>query len=114
METKELHEISTLCSCLDDCYGECWEWANDDFSFVINDWFVPGTFRIEGFPVWYGTVGGYFDAEFIEDFRDAITPDRTDWTLRYTIEDDKFIGILSHHDGTGTITVSKHEEQDDE
>jgi len=126
METTTMYEISTECSCsiLDEatgeetestvCFGFCSDDQMEDFQFVLTDWFVPGTFRIEGFPVWYGTIGGLFDAKNPQEFLWSITPERTDWILRYNVEDDKFVGVLSHHDGTGTITVSKYEEQDDE
>ena len=75
METTTMYEISTQCSCfiLDEetgeetestvCFGYCSDDQMEDFQFVLTDWFVPGTFLIEGFPVLYGTVGGLFDAK---------------------------------------------------
>lgn len=105
METT-MYEIANTCYCEgDDCFGYCWDDARDEFSMVLDDWFVPGTFRITGFPVWYGTVGGLFDATTTNQFLCEITPERTEWILRYNIEGGKFVGFLSHHDGSGRIEV---------
>lgn len=117
METV-MYEITNTCSCVyydneeeakaaDDCFGLCWEDSVTDMEFMLIDWFDAGEFRIDGFPVWYGTIGGYFDANTVTEFIDRITPDRTDWSLRYTLEGDEFVGFLSHHDGSGKITVKK-------
>jgi hypothetical protein len=112
METTTMYEIANTCYCEgDDCFGYCWDDAIEQFSMVLDDWFVSGTFRIEGFPVWYGTIGGLFDAKNPKEFLRCVTPERTEWILRYNVEDDKFVGILSHHDGTGTITVVKVSEE---
>lgn len=116
IDTSELEGyISTECVCSEDidCYGDCWDMMLDEFFFMLDDWFVPGSFRITGFPTWYGSVSGEFDAKTVMDFLNKITPDRTEFNLRYDIDDDgNFVGFLSHHDGSGSITVTKFVEPD--
>jgi hypothetical protein len=56
--------------------------------------------------VWNGTRDGYFLARNAEELLRNITPDRTEWTLRLTVHPTHLTGVLSHHDGTGVITVT--------
>ena len=108
-------EITNLCTCsdvwgneLDCCYGWCWDDTTELFGGHLSEWFVEGTYKIDGFPTWHGPVGGFFEAKTVLDLLTAITPDRTDWTLRYEdpVAGQPFTAILSHHDGSGRITVT--------
>lgn len=92
-----------------DCFG-CWEMGQEDFDIDTKPLFdsdnFTGWWKIEGFPVWYGTTGGLFQAKNDHQLLDAITPNHTEWNLRYRIEGETLVGKLSHHDGSGTITVT--------
>lgn len=92
----------------DGCYGDCWEDTVQDFANITEHLFTENNqgFRIADFPVWNGTVDGYFSARNAEELLRAITPDRTAWTLRLTVHADHLTGVLSHHDATGVITVT--------
>lgn len=91
-----------------DCYGDCWTDAVCDFEEITKHLFTNDNqpFRIEGFPRWDGTVSGTFHARTAEKLLESITPDRTEWRLEVTVHDDHLTGVLSHHDGTGVITVT--------
>jgi hypothetical protein len=90
-----------------ECWGDCWQDQIEDFAYIVQDIIDhSNTFKIKGFPVWYGTTGGMFDAENAEELLLAITPRNTEWRLQVTGNLYHLTGILSHHDGTGTITVT--------
>lgn len=115
------------CSCLiydtdteeltvaDECYGACWEDAIEDFANITEHLFSDHNqgFRITGFPVWNGTIDGYFSARNAEELLRAITPDRTEWRLEVTVHADHLTGRLYHHDAPtgGTITVTPFSEE---
>lgn len=118
-ETETL--ITNLCTCRDEdgldvaeCEGWCWDDTVEMFDQDLDEWFTPGTFRIEGFPTWHGPVAGYFEAATPLDFLAAITPERTDWYLRYKlpVAGQPFTGIMSHHDGSGQVIVTYAPELD--
>jgi hypothetical protein len=118
MSTETLTEITNLCTCCDEdgtpyehslwCEGVCWQDATELFSSDLSEWFESGIFAIAGFPTWSGPTGGFFEAKTVLDFLTAITPDRTDWFLRYElpVAGQPFTAIVSHHDGSGRITVT--------
>lgn len=90
-----------------DCWGDCWEQQLDHFAYIVQDILDHSTtFKIKGFPTWYGTTAGIFDAENAEELLRAITPCNTEWRLQVIGNLYHLTGILSHHDGTGTITVT--------
>ena len=91
-----------------DCYGDCWTDTVCDFEVITQHLFTENNqeFRIEGFPVWYGTIDGTFHARTAEKLLESITPDRTEWRLEVTVHETHLTGRLSHHDGNGTITVT--------
>lgn len=93
-----------------DCYGNCWELQVEDFANITEHLFTDNEqgFTITGFPVWNGTVDGYFLAHNAEELLRNITPDRTAWTLRLTVHITHLTGVLSHHDAPtgGLITVT--------
>ena len=121
MSLDSLTEITNLCTCCDEdgesldyCDGWCWDDTVEMFGFDLDEWFTPGTYRIEGFPTWHGQVAGFFEATTTLDFLAAITPDRADWYLRYElpVAGQPFTAIVSHHDGSGRVTVTYAPELD--
>lgn len=98
-----------------DCYGDCWDDTVQDFTNITEHLFTDNNqqFRIEGFPVWYGTIDGTFHARTAEKLLESITPDRTEWRLEVTVHATHLTGVLSHHDGTGVITVTPFSEDDE-
>lgn len=91
-----------------ECWGDCWSEQVEDFENITQHLFTNDNqpFRIEGFPRWDGTVSGTFHARTPEKLLESITPDRTFWNLEVTVHADHLTGKLSHHDGTGVITVT--------
>lgn len=101
----------------DDCYGDCWEDQQYDFELATESLFkspnFTGSWKIQGFPVWNGTVDGMFDADTSKKLLSAITPNNTEWILRYEIIGETLTGVLSHHDAPtgGRITVTMIREE---
>ena len=98
-----------------ECYGYCWDDQVEDFTNCVNEFLdIAGTteFRIEGFPLWYGTIDGVFEARNAGEFLEAVTV-RGDWTLRWEVTPQAFTAVLSHHDGSGRITVTPYIVTDD-
>jgi len=91
-----------------ECWGDCWNEQVEDFQQITEHLFTENNqeFRIEGFPRWDGPVSGTFHARTAEKLLESITPDRTEWRLELTIHENHLTGALSHHDGSGTITVT--------
>jgi hypothetical protein len=120
MTTTTTAEYTNTCTCVtynDDagewetapeCWGDCWSDQVEDFENITEHLFSDNEqgFTITGFPVWNGTRDGYFLARNAEELLRNITPDRTEWTLRLTVHPTHLTGVLSHHDGTGVITVT--------
>jgi hypothetical protein len=117
---KTTTTITNACTCVtynDDsgdweeapeCWGDCWNEQVEDFQQITEHLFTENNqeFRIEGFPRWDGPVSGTFHARTAEKLLESITPDRTEWRLELTIHENHLTGALSHHDGSGTITVT--------
>ena len=91
-----------------ECWGDCWTDQVEQFQEMTEHLFTENNqeFRIEGFPRWDGPVSGTFHARTPEKLLESITPDRTEWRLELTIHENHLTGALSHHDGSGTITVT--------
>jgi hypothetical protein len=119
MTEKLIAEYTNACICQDydietgewseasEHISDCWEQQLDDFAYIVQDILDHShTFKIEGFPTWYGTTAGIFDAKNAEELLLAITPRNTEWRLQVTGNLYHLTSILSHHDGTGTITVT--------
>lgn len=120
MET--MTEIQNTCACVTfdedagewkeapECWGDCWSDQVEQFGIDTEHLFVEHNqgFRITGFPVWNGTIDGTFSARTPEELLRAITPDRTEWRLRYTVEGNTLNCVLSHHDAPtgGRMTVT--------
>lgn len=89
------------------CYGDCWEWTTEYFGEIVTDLLsVSNKFLIEGFPVWHGAVRGEVVAHTPTELLRAITPDRTEWRLEVKSNLHHLTAILSHHDGSGLMTVT--------
>lgn len=97
-----------------DCWGDCWDFTVEDFSNITEHLFSENSqgFRITGFPVWNGTVDGYFSARNAKELLDNITPNSTEWRLEVTVHADHLTGRLYHHDAPmgGNITVTPFSE----
>ena len=122
-------EYTNTCSCevwneetdeytpANDCYGDCWEFVIEDFTNITEHLFTENSqgFRITGFPVWNGTVDGYFSARNAKELLGNITPDRTEWRLEVTVHADHLTGRLYHHDAPmgGNITVTPFSEEEE-
>jgi hypothetical protein len=98
-----------------ECWGDCWSDQVEDFQEITTHLFTENNqeFRIEGFPRWDGTVSGTFHARTAEKLLESITPDRTEWRLELTVHATHLTGFLSHHDASGTITVTPIEVNDE-
>jgi hypothetical protein len=91
-----------------ECWGDCWTDQVEHFQEITEHLFTENNqeFRIEGFPRWDGPVSGTFHARTPEKLLESITPDRTEWRLELTVHENHLTGTLSHHDGSGIITVT--------
>lgn len=123
-------EYTNTCSCgVDDydtgvytptdyCQGWCWSDTVSDFANITEHLFTESNqgFRITGFPVWNGTVDGYFSARNADELLNNITPDRTEWRLEVTVHANHLTGRLYHHDAPtgGIITVTPFSEEEDD
>jgi len=117
---KTTTTITNACTCVtynDDsgdweeapeCWGDCWNEQVEDFQQITEHLFTENNqeFRIEGFPRWDGPVSGTFHARTAEKLLESIPPDRTEWRLELTVHENHLTGALSHHDGSGIITVT--------
>lgn len=115
--------ITNLCTCsrydeelgdfveATDCDGSCWDMTVEDFERDIEplftDDFTSNLWKVEGFPTWHGSVGGFVEAHNAFVLLGAITPN-SEWTLRYTVKDGYLDCVLSHHDAPtgGHMTVT--------
>lgn len=111
------NEETDECVPANDCYGDCWDFTVEDFSNITEHFFSENNqgFRITGFPVWNGTIDGYFSARNASELLNAITPDRTEWRLEVTVHADHLTGRLYHHDAPmgGNIVVTPFSEEEE-
>lgn len=111
--TDTMFEITNTCTCVTynedkgdfeespECWGDCWDCALDDFADTVHNLIdnnIGDEWRIEGFPVWHGTVDGVFEARTHHELIERITPSRTEWRLRYRVVGNTLECVLSHHD----------------
>lgn len=137
MTTKILAgEITNHCTCLlyegedgetksvdteygSTCYGDCWDFAVEDFSMVTEElrnsnetkWWKVSRLRL-----WDGESSGYFSADNTLDLLQGMTV-RSDWTMRYEIHADRIEYSLSHHDapmGSKTTLTAVSEKRREE
>ena len=128
MTTLQYTEITNECSCQnydadtdtftdsEYCYGVCWDDTLEMFSYDVADLLEKnpsGVWRIEGLPLWSGSVDGYGEATTASELLRIITVNSS-WILRYAIDNDEIHAVLSHHDvpmgGKMTISIAKDTE----
>lgn len=117
--------ITTMCTCeaydiesdtsrpSDYCYGDCWDMQVEDFGQVVEPLFNRDAvgdkypFTIDGIRLWDRTIGGVALVKNAEDLVRAMSVN-SDYTLEWEFDDEtNNLGArLSHHDGTGWVTVS--------
>ena len=126
MTTTTTATLTNTCTCVtynDDsgdwevapeCWGDCWDCQVEDFTNITEHLFTDNEqgFTITGFPIWNGTRDGYFLARNAEELLRNITPDRTEWRLEVTVHATHLTGVLSHHDGSGVITVTPYSQDE--
>lgn len=128
-------EITNNCSCLlfeedgetksvdteygSTCYGDCWEYAVEDFAMVTEelrnsnetDWWKVSNLRL-----WDGESSGYFYAKTVADLIEGMTV-RSDWRMTYEVHADRIEYNLSHHDApmgsTTTLTAVSEERREE-
>lgn len=116
-------EITNGCSCLvfeDEngneasidpnytCYGDCWEFAVEDFAMATEDFRATNTtdwWHAKNLRLWNGEVSGYFHADNVAKLIEGMTVN-SEWIMRYEVFIDRIEYSLSHHDApTGSSTV---------
>jgi hypothetical protein len=117
-------EIATHCTCNSEemndedmpyaCYGECFEYAVEDFAMVVEPLFLDTNyFKISGIRLWSGTVGGIAKCNTARDLIRAMSVDG-EFILRWEFDDEtNSLGArLSHHDNPmgSWVTVEPVEE----
>lgn len=94
-------EITNVCECDGyDCSSDCWDFALECLAEDIRQWWDDNStylWRVEGLPLWNGSVSGQFEARTIADFIRGITVNSA-WRLRWSLEGDHLECMLSHHD----------------
>ena len=113
-------EITNTCTCNAEemydtdepytCYGECWEWALEDWTNCMQEWVENNpteTWLVTNFPTWHGGVTGVATARTAEELLRAITV-RSEWRMRWTLSTTTDATtqattctlecVLSHHD----------------
>ena len=100
----------------DTCYGDCWEWAVEDFANVtkdLRDSNETGWWKVENLRLWNGEVGGLFPADTVTQLIEGMTV-RSAWTMTYEIHDDRIGYSLAHHDApTGSTTTVRPVTEDE-
>jgi len=89
------------------CYGDCWEYAVEDFANVTEelrnsnetDWWKVSNLRL-----WDGESSGYFHAKTVADLIEGMTVN-SDWRMTYEVHADRIEYSLSHHDANGSATT---------
>lgn len=89
------------------CYGDCWEWAVEDFTNVtqdLRDSNETGWWKVEDLALWNRNVSGYFHATKVVDLIRGMTVN-SEWIMRYEVFGDRIEYSLSHHDAMGSRTI---------
>lgn len=117
--------ITTQCTCNEEemndpnepyaCYGECWEFAVEDFAQVVEPLLEKSNhFRVDGIRLWDRTIGGVAKCDNALQLIRAMSVD-SDFILRWEFDDEtlELGAALSHHDGSGYVTVKPVDEPED-
>lgn len=126
MTTTFTYELTNTCICenFDEetqesspseyCYG-CWDDEMTNLSYELADFMEnnpDGWWRCDGLPLWNRRVSGVFHADTVESLIDSIGVNSV-WTMRLSLDGDVLTVHLSHHDASGTMTVTKTENPDE-
>lgn len=121
MKTGLQFEMTNTCTCTvqdeatgewtdeptEECYGDCWEWAVEDFAMLTEALFDNNEtywWKVTNLALWSGNVSGYFHAKNVNDLINGMTVNSA-WTMRGTVYDDRIEYSLSHHDAMGSATT---------
>lgn len=100
------------------CYGDCWEYAVEDFAMVteeLRDSNETNWWKVSNLRLWNGEVSGYFHAKTVADLIEGMTV-RSDWNMTYEVFPDRIEYSLSHHDAMGsasTLTAVTDDEREE-
>jgi hypothetical protein len=116
-------EITNSCTCLlfeedgeeksvdteygSSCYGDCWEFAVEDFAMVTEELRHSNEtnwWKVKNLRLWNGEVSGYFHAKTVADLIEGMTV-RSDWRMTYEVFADRIEYSLSHHDAMGSAST---------
>jgi hypothetical protein len=127
MKTIHNNEITNSCNCLtyeedgeeksidteygSDCYGDCWDFAFEDFCQLTHEFFENNAtyyFHIGGLKLWDREVSGIAECKTPLDLLNAMTV-KSDWSMKYTVHADCIEYSLSHHDAPmGSASFVRH------
>lgn len=90
-----------------ECYGDCGQWAIDDFVEVCSPFFRAGP-RDTYWPTWQGLVPCHFELQELKDILRILPPRHGDYELKYRLVKEPGRGnkrvwiaiYLRHHDGS--------------
>jgi hypothetical protein len=128
-------EITNTCTCLmyeengeeksidetygSTCFGDCWEFAVEDFAMVtetLRNENLTDYWKVENLRLWNGEVSGHFQAKTVADLLRGMTVN-SEWTMRYEVFADRIEYSLSHHDspmGSASVLRPVSEEEYEE
>ena len=94
------------------CYGDCGEWQQEQFIECTQEFFGTDNWtkrwEFTNFPTWRGGRNGGLYArnaeEFFEKFFRGMS---TDYTATVYVWEDRLTIRISHHDGSGIMTVEQ-------
>ena len=102
-----------------DCYGDCWEFALEDFSNITNSLFEVNEtmwWKVSNLKLWDGNHGGYGYAKDAENLLRLMTVG-SEWNIKGEVFRNRIEYSLSHHDapmGSNTVLTMITEEQREE
>jgi hypothetical protein len=101
------------------CFGDCWEFAVEDFAMVtetLRNENLTDYWKVENLRLWNGEVSGHFQAKTVADLLRGMTVN-SEWTMRYEVFADRIEYSLSHHDspmGSASVLRPVSEEEYEE
>jgi hypothetical protein len=99
------------------CFGDCGDFQRDYFVECTREFFGTDMWtkrwEFTNFPTWQGGRNGGLDARNAEEFFDKFFGGmRTDFNATVYVWEDRLTISISHHDGTGIMTVEQGELED--
>ena len=101
------------------CYGDCWEYAVEDFAMVteeLRDSNETNWWKVKNLRLWNGEVSGYIYAKTVADLIAGMTV-RSDWNMTYEVFADRIEYSLGHHDapmGSASVLTAVSDEEREE